>query len=214
MKKVISYSLWGDNIKYLKGAGENIIGQYHFYPNWICRFYVHDSVPKDTISFLEDMGTEVVQKSGDLGKGMNKPGMFWRFEILKDPEVERFIIRDADSRLTQREKNCVMDWERSGKNFHIIRDNAMHNTKIMGGMWGATREFAKTIDYDNLLNEFKKIEQKSIYGADQDFLAQFIYPLLKNDVIIHDDWDRYKENAKKIPHLRINNEYIGMPFEL
>jgi hypothetical protein len=92
----------------------------------------------------------------------------------------------------------------------------MHNTRIMGGMWGATREFAKTIDYDNLLNKFKKIEQKSIYGTDQDFLAQFVYPLLGNNVLIHDDWARYSDekNVRKIPHLRIGTEYIGMPIEL
>ena len=214
MKKIISYSLWGDNLKYLKGAFENIIGQNEYYPNWICRFYVHDSVPEDSVLILEDMGAEVVQKRGDLGDAMNKPGMFWRFEVLEDPEVERFIVRDADSRITQREKNCVTDWERSGKNFHIIRDNIHHSTKIMGGMWGCTREMAEKIYYDVLLQKFYKIEQKSIYGSDQDFLAQFIYPLLGNDVLVHDDWDRYKEGARKIPHLREGTHYIGEPIEI
>jgi protein O-GlcNAc transferase len=214
MKKIISYSIWGDDPKYLDGALANIENQKKLYPSWICRFYIHDQVPKYFMEFLNNKKVEIIKKSGDLGIAMNKPGMFWRFEVMKDPEVERFIVRDADSRLTQREKNCVLDWKLSGKNFHIIRDNIHHSTKIMGGMWGATREFCKTIDYDKLVEDFNKIEQKSIYGTDQDFLAQFIYPLIKEDCLIHDDWDRYGEGARKIPHIRIKNEYIGQPIEL
>jgi protein O-GlcNAc transferase len=214
MKKIISYSLWGDDPKYLYGALSNIKNQSLFYPTWICRFYVHEDVPEDFIATLQQNNIEIVMKSGPIGEAMNKPGMFWRFEVMKDLDVERFIVRDADSRLTQREKNCVLDWKHSGKNFHIIRDNIHHSTKIMGGMWGATRDFCKTIDYDKLVEKFNKIEQDSIYGTDQDFLAQFIYPLLGKDVLIHDDWDRYQEGAKKIPHLREGNNYIGQPTDV
>ncbi len=214
MKKIISYSLWGNDSKYLQGAIENIIGAEKFYPSWKCRFYTHIDVHEDAAQTLKNLGAEVIRKTGDLGEAMNKPGMFWRFEVMKDPDVERFIVRDADSRLTQREKNCVLDWKHSDKNFHIIRDNFHHSTKIMGGMWGATREFCKTIDYDKLVEDFNKIEQKSVYGTDQDFLAQFIYPLIKDDCLIHDDWDRYKEGARKIPHFREGKNYIGEPVEL
>ena len=215
MKKIISFSLWGNNSKYLTGALENIRLQKQLYPSWICRFYVHNSVPNLNIQQLKEVGAEIINKTGDLGEGMNRPGMFWRFEVIKDPEVERFIVRDADSRLGQREKNAILDWIHSGKNFHIIRDNVQHSTKIMGGMWGATRKIAKKIDYDNLLNQFNKIEQKSIYGSDQDFLAQFIYPLVKDDCLIHDEFHFYKdETIKQIPHIRINNEFIGQPIEI
>jgi len=40
MKKVISYSIWGDNPKYATGAIK-------IYPDWICRFYVGQSVPNE-----------------------------------------------------------------------------------------------------------------------------------------------------------------------
>jgi len=214
MKKIISFSLWGNDPKYLIGALENIKLQKQLYPSWVCRFYVHDSVPPLAIRELMKGKAEIIYKSGNLGHNMNKPGMFWRFDVLKDPEVERFIIRDADSRLGQREKNAVVDWIRSSKNFHIIRDHKFHSTRIMGGMWGATREIAKKIDYDNLLEQFNKIEQKSIYGSDQDFLAQFIYPLIKNDCLIHDEFYFYKdETVRRIPHIRIGEEFIGKPIE-
>lgn len=214
MKKIISFSLWGDNPKYIGGAIENLLIARKFYPGWTCRFYCHDSVPRNNNQILDDMGAEVVNKSGDLGIDMDRPGMFWRFEVLKDPEVERFIVRDADSRLSLRERNCVSDWIRSKKNFHIIRDHVMHGTRIMGGMWGATRAFAETIDYDMLVADFERTKGKSVYGTDQDFLAQYIYPLLGNDKLVHDDWDRFKEGARKIPHIAELGEYIGKPVEV
>jgi len=216
MKKIISFSLWGDNPKYLIGAGLNIYLQKQLYPSWICRFYVHDSVPESNVKQLKTLGAEVVYKTGDLGENMNRPGMFWRFEVIKDPEVERFIIRDADSRLGQRGKNAVLDWIHSGKNFHIIRDHMFHTTRIMGGTWGATQKIAEKIDYDKLLEKFNKIEQKSIYGTDQDFLAQFIYPIIKDDCLIHDPFHFYKEETVRfIPHIRINgDDFIGKPEEI
>ena len=213
MKNIISFSLWGDNDKYLTGAIENIKLQNKFFPDWICRFYVHDSVPRMFVSHLKDLA-EVIEKEGDLGGNMDRPGMFWRFEVLKDPEIERCIVRDADSRLGQRDKNCVQDWFYSKKEFHIIRDNAMHNTKIMGGMWGATKEFITRINYDDLVNQFNKMTYNNLYATDQEFLARMIYPLIKDSVCIHDNWDRYKENARTIPHIRVNNEYIGQPIEI
>ena len=77
MKKIISFSLWGDNPKYLTGAVENIKLQKEFYPDWICRFYIHNSVPSYIHHRLKNDGAEVIEKEGDLGSGQNKPGMFF-----------------------------------------------------------------------------------------------------------------------------------------
>jgi hypothetical protein len=215
MKKIISYSLWGDNTKYLIGALENIKGQRALFPDWKCRFYCHDHVELKTINLLYKEGAEVVLKEENpFIKHMDAPGMFWRFEVLKDKDIERCIIRDCDSRLTQREKNCIKDWERSGKEFHIIRDHIMHGTKIMGGMWGATKDFINKINYDDLLNQFSKMTYNNMYATDQEFLSRMIYPLIKDTALIHDDYDRYKEGARKIPHLRIDAHYIGEPYEI
>ena len=214
MKKIISYSIWGSDPKYLQGALENIKTQKEFFPDWVCRFYVHDQVPRYFMDILLNEDVGIVKKSGDLGKHMDAPGMFWRFEVLKDLDVERFIIRDTDSRLTQRDRNCIRDWERSGKNFHIIRDHDYHTTKIMGGMWGATKEFMDSINYDDLIEQFSKMEYHNMFATDQEFLARLIYPLVKDSACIHDDWNRFNEGARKIPHLRTNNEYIGQAIEL
>jgi hypothetical protein len=215
MKKIISFSLWGNDQKYIIGALENIKLQKLIYPEWICRFYIHDLVSEDICNKIKEENCEVVKKlENPFIKHMDAPGMFWRFEVLKDKDVERFIVRDTDGRLTQREKNCIIDWERSKKEFHIIRDHPMHNTKIMGGMWGATYDFISRINYDDLILQFNNIKYINTYATDQEFLARMIYPLIKDSACIHDDQDRYNEGARKIPHLRINNEYIGQPINI
>lgn len=217
MKKIISFSLWGDGFKYLYGAVDNIKIQKELFPDWTCRFYVHTSVPTHICDKIKEEGCEIILKTENpVVKHMDMPGMFWRFEVLKDKDVESFIVRDTDGRLTQREKNCILDWEKSGKEFHIIRDHHQHNTKIMGGMWGATKEFINRIDYNDLLMQFMNLKYVNVYATDQEFLARMIYPLVKDTACIHDDWSRYSDekNVRKIPHLRTNGEYIGKPIEI
>ncbi len=37
-------------------------------------------------------------------------GMFWRFLVADDPQVDRFIVRDSDSRLNARDAYAVAEW--------------------------------------------------------------------------------------------------------
>ena len=45
MKKLICYSLWGDNPRYTKGAIRNAELAKLIYPGWTCRFYTGNCVP-------------------------------------------------------------------------------------------------------------------------------------------------------------------------
>jgi len=63
-------------------------------------------------------------------------------QVMDDPGVDTFIIRDSDSRLTPRDAAAVSDWLKQGANyiFHCIRDHPSHsNFPISGGLWGARR---------------------------------------------------------------------------
>jgi len=223
MKKLISFSLWGNDQKYTRGAIENIRLQKQFYKGWTCRFYIHaKSVHPDLISFIHQEGGEVILKSDDPGlenystNGIHM-GWFWRFDVMNDPEVERFIIRDIDSRLSLRERVCVKDWEMTKSPFHIIRDNKMHGVPMLAGTWGATKEFSDSIDYKNLLDKFIKdnpVNNPAYGGYDQFFLSTIIYPLIKNKTCVHDDFFNYEPQKRKIPHIRTNNEFIGQPINI
>ena len=220
MKKIIGYSLWGTDLKYLQGAIENLKLQKQFFPSWKCRFYCHSDVELKWLDFIREHGGEVViidenisdepsYKTNQIHKGW-----FWRFAALTDKDIDYLIVRDVDSRLSLRDLNAVKDWMNSGKEFHIIRDNVMHGVPICAGMWGATKEFINRIDYDSIRSNFNEPHNQLFGGYDQFFLAKCIYPLVKDTACIHDDWDRYKEGARKIPHLRNNQDYIGQPIEI
>jgi hypothetical protein len=201
MKKVISFSLWGNIPKYTIGAIRNLEAQKKYFPDWICRFYIDTtSVPKEIIQELSNRGCEIVIK--DVG---NWKGMFWRFSVPSDKEVDIMICRDVDSRLCERDRVAVEEWLSSEKNFHIIRDHPHHNYRILGGLWGCRCNILRNIDI--LISNWNQEDRKQ---TDQEFLATIIYPLIQNDCFIHDEFNYYKEEkVYKINHNRINYEHLG-----
>jgi hypothetical protein len=65
------------------------------------------------------------------GKG-HAAGMFYRFLVASDTTVDRFIIRDVDSRLNSRDRLAVEDWIQSKQAIHIIRDHVNHCLPMNG----------------------------------------------------------------------------------
>ena len=127
MKKIISFSLWGNNPKYTIGAIRNAELTPIIFPNWVSRFYCGKSVPEDIIEKLKSLPqTEVIimDEDGDW------TGMFWRFYACEDSDI--MLSRDTDSRLSNREKLAVDEWLESDKDFHIMRDHPYHNTEKIG----------------------------------------------------------------------------------
>ena len=190
--KIISFALFGNDLKYSHGGIENTYLQQKYYPSWRCRFYYDKSVPETIIKQLADLGAEVILKNDY--KDCTR--MFWRFECFKDRSIERFIVRDADSRLNPREADAVEKWIKSEKEFHIIRDNGQHTARILGGLFGANAScIAKIADqYDKMLKEHfasgQHITQKhnirgKYFSSDQDFLGGYIWPLIEHNHLAH-----------------------------
>jgi hypothetical protein len=203
MKKIISYSLWGDNPKYTIGAIRNAELTPIVYPGWISRFYCGESVPTDIIKSLISLpNTEVVMMDveGDW------TGMFWRFYACEDSDI--MLSRDTDSRLSNREKLAVDEWLESNKDFHIMRDHPYHKTEILGGMWGVRNGLLKNIK--ELIGDYTKGD---FWQVDQNFLREKIYPLVINNSFTHDSYLNYNINSKPFPSERINREFVGDVFD-
>lgn len=194
MKRVIAFSLWGALPQYVNGAIENAQMLDEFYPGWTCRFYVPDTdeqeerVPDRVISELLSLNCEIVTMQQTAGALR----MFWRFHpMFDDPDIERFIVRDTDSKFTQREVQCVNEWIESGKSFHVIRDASVHNIPILGGTWGAIPGCIQDMDqkiswYMSLIARPDFNNPRGAYfGQDQYFLCQAIWPLIINDHLAH-----------------------------
>jgi hypothetical protein len=175
-KKIISFSLYGSRAEYTIGAICNAELAKIIYPDWICRFYYGDSVPKEIIEELSGYdNVELVRMEED---GVNLY-MMWRFLACDDEDVDVMISRDTDSRLSFREKKLVDLFIESDKIFHDVRDNGSHNI-TMGGMWGIKKGHSINMKYE--IDNFKK---SMSYGHDQNFLNHVISPRFVGKTLLH-----------------------------
>jgi len=211
MKKVITFSLWGDKPMYTIGAIKNAELAKTVYPDFECWFYVHEeTVPKEIIEKLHEFdNTKIIFKTGDLTNEICKPRM-WRFEAIDDPEVEIMIARDSDTRFTLREQLAVKEWLDSGKLFHIMRDHPHHNFEILAGMFG-TRKIPEIQNWTIVINEYNQNNENRMY--DQDFLRIFIYPVIKENSVIHASFHKKEAHCINFPisyfkNLRFVGEYV------
>ena len=203
MKKVLSFSLWGDNPTYNIGAIKNAEMAPLFYPEFECWFYVHkDTVPSTTIDTLKQFNhVKIIIKEGDLSNENCKPRM-WRFEPIDDPEVEIMMVRDTDTRFLQRESLAVAEWMKSDKIFHIMRDHPHHGCVILAGMFGS-RKIPQIKSWSDIMKQYN---QTHIINYDQDFLRDHIYPNIKDNAVIHASFHKKEINCQDFP-IKYDDEY-------
>lgn len=199
-RNIISFSLWGNHPKYLHGAMRNAQLAPDLYPGWTCRFYCDDSVPVKFPDKLKALGAEVVLKPARTNF---YDGLLWRFEVISDPGVDRFLIRDADSVINIRERVAVDEWLQSGRHFHLMRDYFSHTELILAGMWGGVTGVLPTVE--DLLRRFKTTSGPTS-NFDQVFLRNMVWPTVKQSVLIHDRHFRCFD-SKPFPELGTLPEY-------
>ena len=169
-KRIIAFSLFGNNPKYVEPAILNTQVSPMLFPGWVYRFYVDDSVSSEAIQRLKNNGAEVVYVTSPVDKW---PGAMWRFLAINDPEAEYVIFRDADSVVSHREGEAVAEWIESGRSFHTMRDSGSHTALILAGMWGA--KAGAVPDMEARIQRFIDKGYDSRHFADQDFLAEELW---------------------------------------
>ncbi len=190
---IISFSLYGQLPLYTDGAIANAELAHRFYPGWTTRFYVDDTVPADVVAALRERQADIVRVTApSLGPLY---GRYWRFWIAAEPHIERFIVRDADSRLNAREQAAVDDWIQSGKSFHVMRDNVAHAKRVLAGMWGATGN--KLPQIRPLTDSWGHYSQQ---GENDRFMSEVIFPLISDDYICHDGHGHFPDAIPFPPH--------------
>lgn len=204
MKRVLTFTLWGNSPKYTIGSIKNAqLAQTH-YPDFECWFYVHvETVPQNIIDTLNTLpNVKIIFKSGNLNT--IKP-LMWRFEAIDDPEVEIMLSRNTDTRILLREKLAVDEWLNSNKSFHIMRDHPHHDEFILGGMFG-TKKMSAIPSWSNIINKF--IQFNGNYETI--FLEKYIYPTILNDCIIHASFCKKESFCLNFPiEYDLNREYVG-----
>jgi hypothetical protein len=222
MTKVISFSLYGNLPKYTVGAIRNAESKKDYFSDWELRIYHDKTVPVEVLKTLDKLEVNLVDVSESKSeiyyptKEESKTyGMFWRFVPAGDSGIDYFVSRDTDSRFSEREVLAVNEWIESGNSFHIIREHPWgHTWVINGGMWGCEGGFIEGIDQsikEYLLTSKWSHEQ----AADQWFLKECIYPVVKNYAFITDEFINYEERSVPIKRDRALDDFafIGEPFD-
>lgn len=208
-KKIISFTLYGNNPFYTEGAIQNAILAPYVYPGWTCRFYVDHSVPSNIIESLLDKNCQIylVKNSKDF-EFNPRTKLLWRF--LPVGENVRFISRDADSRLNSKEAWATNKWMETEKKFTRIFDIGETNI-ILGGCWGATsiKNVSAISDIEKKIFEWVNLKSKK-RDTDEKFLEQIVLPLLEKSVLDFGDKNKRPKAIKdSIPFLFKKKLRIG-----
>lgn len=174
MAKVFSFCLYGNKKKYIDGFFKNVEIIQKNFPDFEIHLYKGSDVTSEFPPSIRIF--DVNLNNAEL--------MIYRFFVADMENLEVGFVRDADSRIYQRDIWCINEFIHSTKQFHIVRDHFWHKTKITGGLWGMKKnnlEIQKT--YHQWKNENQNI--CGMYDTDQKFLDQCIYEKIKSNVLIH-----------------------------
>jgi hypothetical protein len=196
----ISYSLFGNDSKYIKGAIHNCKLASKYFPDWCVYFYVDKTVPNDICEELKKLNSTIIYVPDILEHF--KYG--YRFLIVDEPNIERFLICDTDDRLSPIFKSVIDDWISTKMSSYVVRTGPAHNIPILGGAWGST----KTKIHFNMLDEIIKFDKAHIghseKGFDQDFLGEIIWPIICDDAVTYGEAFHYKTILHK-PNFKVNH---------
>ena len=179
---IVAFSLWGDRPRYTQGAVQNAILVTALYPGWTARFYVDDTVPPPVVDQLRQLRAEIVMRPRP---SVFYEGLLWRLEVVGDPTVSRFLVRDADAVVNTQERAAVDEWLASNRHFHVMRDWFTHTDLILAGLWGGAGGVLPPLD--TLRAAFKPF-RVATPNFDQDLLRMTVWPTARKSVLVHDGY--------------------------
>lgn len=174
--KYISFCLYGEDLKYYKGAEKNLILIKELLPDWIPVIYYSPSNFRiEFLDILKELGGRLVDVSTiEISKYLTYP-MFWRYLIFFESGYS--IVRDLDSRISEREVKYINNWVNSELDYFIIRDHPWHSL-VPGGLVGLKLNDDKIKDF---FIEFVKNNGLG-WGTDQEMLSKYFEKIDKKNV--------------------------------
>ena len=211
---IVAMSLYGSGRRYMSGVIRNADLVRQNFPGWRLRVYTELPSPNPRYGVVAPQIIESLRERDVEIFYMNPredrvPPMGWRFLVADDMTVDRFIIRDADSRLTERDAAAVRVWVASGRPFNCIRDHPSHaRYAISGGLWGGIPAALRGV----MRRSWRELmaHVKGNYMDDMNFLNHVVWPLVSHvaycsDSVSCDVWP----NAHPFPVPRYGYETVG-----
>ena len=189
MKPIVSFSLFGTEPKYYIGAKKNVEEIKKFLPEWEIRIYYHENMILDNeVDSLIELGATLINVKGIvLGdkESIHYP-FFWRF--LSFFEDTPSIVRDLDSRFSEREVQYIKNWMDSSCDYFIIRDHPWQ-APVPSGLFGVKRFVSEFKEH--FINFVNTDELR--WGSDQEILRIYMEEINKENIFYcgYDDRTNY-----------------------
>lgn len=184
---VLSFSLYGDALKYRVGMLRNLKLAEALYPSWNVQIYCDYECGR---WLGKQKITHPAMRVDCMPENHWCPSMLWRFLIADNPECQRFCSRDCDSRIMQREVDAVNAWMLEDTILHCLRDHGAHCQPVMGGLFGLMprRSNWEMPNMERLIREYLSEPcpyRAGTYMHDQSFLWAKIWPWAKASCTQH-----------------------------
>lgn len=200
MNNYISYSLFGTNPVYYRGALLNIKNNQKLFPEWSTVIYISNRMDYSFKSKLLSLGArlEVIDQEEDFRSTI------WRFFATSIKDAEFILFRDLDSLISIREFKLISEWLDSDLSLHIIRDHPDHYSPILAGLCGVQNSMVH-----DLRDSSSKYFLPNVYGVDQWFIYRELYKKYYSHALIHDSIFFREFNSAKFNLPRNEYEFIG-----
>ncbi len=215
--KAFCFCIYGAIPKYTLGLLENLkIVQTNYNDFDVIIYYSSDVPSSILLQYQLFPNTRLIENKNKEIPMMDRLFAFDDFKNIYD----YVFVRDADSRITIRDMYTINQFIESKKCFHIVRDHFYHKRRIMGGACGIfLPKFKQSIQ--KLFETFLETKAKNnvyslpVYGTDEEFLETILYPIIKDDCLIHTNIVGYKDES--IENIEINQiddyDFIGNVYE-
>jgi hypothetical protein len=199
LRGCFSFCLYGSYFdKYYRGLQENVVLIRKHYPNWDIVVYA----APEAETFVTSLGVQCFPtgKTGPVN-------MTYRFLPVTNPEYDVVCVRDADSRIHERDRWCINDFLDSPYKIYTIRDHPYHHYRIMGGLWGKKR--GPSFDPRELHAYCE--EPSRGYTADTQFLERHLdlQDMIVYSYVSHGLFSDPAEKVKLIECPLPNNDFCG-----
>ena len=180
--KVVSFVFWGNNPLYLEGAVANAFLTTKHLPGWEFRLYCVADLPKDTATRLVDLNAKIIKVERHFLKDINIQKSYmaslYRFFPLQDPEIECFLSRDLDSRISMKDRVVSDQFIGSEKTLGIYV-TAKRNNYISAGTFACRGGIIDSLKAE-VLKACGPTPGDYSWGVDQRFLQRFFASFVQN----------------------------------
>jgi len=172
--------------------------------------YISDHV----IKTLELLGSKVMYV--DAVDGKRFPAQLWSYLVADRPEVDLFLIRGAEQRLTKRELAVVHHWSGSEKTVHCIKDHPKHSHRtFLDSLWGAKSKDLLSLLGNTSMQQFIETHTNQFNGTQLElvpYIENILYEKIKKNIVYYDSITCEQPDSLPFPIARRDSFYVGQKY--